>query len=508
MNQRKGWRKHQLDLDDIAQRIAAKRESSSLVFTEIVAGGGKSRNAVIFGDRLRKAGLIDKIIWVTPRLSLQRQGAEAAIAGVGDIDGFRLGEHHRVPGRDGFVTNYMALRSDPKAHFELLDYYSAKGKRVLLVADEIHYCSGKSGYIAPWAETFRDLAIKSRNANGHLLAMSGTVRRWDSNPVFRAPYPLAGVSSHLDPSRALLYGREAGIEESAITRIRVHSFDGYTQWMGEDGTPETPTPVLLSSVRSKQTGRAVRAFLHASNLEAVHMPAIMDAISCRLSGRPGWLKYRESYGNNQIIITVDRQKTAELIVKRLNSPAFRRWIRTHRRSDGSGPILADDFRAALAVSSSSDSLKSIEAFRHNRVHCLVTVAMAHVGMDAPSATHLVHLGDTRSIPWLTQLFARVWRTGDYEWPKDRFPIRPERRVAQIWAPADWRMSAASDAIVSGDYGMGQSKQQKEGNWSGILWDELLPLPPRKPKTKKGPQPQYRPVPGACRVSSFKGGILR
>ena len=507
MTPRPGWRKHQNDLNEIAERIAAKRESNSLVFTEIVAGGGKSRNAVIFGDQLRRAGLIDKIIWVTPRLSLQRQGAEAAAEGVDDIPGFMLGEDHRSLGRDGFVTNYMALRSDPKSHFELLNFFHEKGKRTLIVADEVHYCCGKSRYIAPWAETFRDLVIKSRENNGHLLAMSGTVRRWDNNPVFRAPYPIASAGTHLDPERVLMYDREDGIAESAITRIRVHSFDGLVQWAGKSGEPETDRPVLLSSVKSARAGRALRAFLHESNLENVHMPVIIDALTSRKKGRPGWLRYRESYGNNQIIITASRQKTAEAIVQRLNSPAFRRLLRTHRSSDGSGPILNDDFRAVLAVSSNSGSLEAIEAFRSGRAHCLVTVAMAHVGMDAPSATHLVHLGDTRSIPWLTQLFARVWRAGRYDWPKGRDEIDPKHRVAQIWAPADWRMSTAVDAIATGSYAAGQGKNQRKGGWDKILWDELLPMPPRRKGKKRGPQFQYSPILGACCVNSFMGGKL-
>ncbi len=85
-------------------------------------------------------------------------------------------------------------------------------------------------------------------------------------------------------------------------------------------------------------------------------------------------------------------------------------------------------------------------FRHREMDILVTVGKAYEGLDAQGCTHLVHLGLIRSIPWLTQCFARAWR-------RDYHPAAPpfEEQRARVFIPQDARAMAAAIRIREGDH---------------------------------------------------------
>lgn len=476
--------------------------------------------------------MVNGIVWVTPRRSLQAQAVESAAEGPDPkkgIPGFRIGDNHRNPTRQGFATNFASLLRNPKEHLAAL---KAVQGPVLLVADEIHFLRGGTE-IEGWSEAFAALRKEVFDRGGHQLSMTGTARRWDENPVVNTPYDPDGIY-HLNKAEVISYTREDGLADDAIVKIQPQTFDGPVQWEGPDGLG-TPSPELLSSFGDtndpRLMGRALRAFLSVANLNSVHVPVVWDALT---RPRRGWLSQLRVYGNNQIIVMVDRQETAVKLTNILNSTEFRTRLR--RRSHDSGCNFNDDFRALLAVSSDSWSCRAISSYRSGKllcnfaqrkvsdgfkingigkqgqaVHCLVTVGMASVGMDAPACTHLVNLGVTRSIPWLTQALARSWRAGSYRWPSTRpRPLPVCDRRAFVWMPDDVRMQMAFLAVCDGTYAAGLAKNQLSEGWHLLpdpadTSDGLDSLEPKEKKDRdKEPnkRPEYIAIPGSCGVTSF------
>ena len=530
-------RQHQKAVRQQAIDLASKRKRNFDLFTEVIPGGGKSRNVSILANQLRSSNLAKSVIWITPRRSLQAQAVQSAAEADNPKHRFRLGENHRNPRPDGFATNFSSLLHNPEEHLVALKRIQGP---TLLVVDEIHFIQhyGPPEEFRGWAQAFSSLRKEVFSRGGSQLSMTGTARRWDSKPVVNTPYD-PDLQSHLHIDRLIKYDRQMALDEGAIVRIQPQFFDGHVQYNGPDGI-EPSTPRLLSSIgmlpddTNKLVNRSLRAFLSYTNVSSVHIPVIWDAITRR---RKGWLHTKKIYGNNQIIIIVDRQETAVEIVNTLNSSQFRSRVR--KSASSFGTPFDDEFRALLAVSNDSNSRAAIASFRSGRlkqdfkrrktsnnltvnaagsngqqVHCLVTVAMAHVGMDAPMATHMVALGVSRSIPWLTQAFARVWRSGNYKWPKGRKPLPVKDRMSYIWMPKDIRMIPVLEAIGVDSYANGISKQQRAGAWHDLpdpmdgAYDldaiESYEAPKSSSREASAPMP-CTPVSGVSSITAIQEG---
>lgn len=523
-------RKHQQEILRQAKEIKHKRLRKVDIFTEVIPGGGKSKNVSILAEQLREGKLIKGIVWLCPRKSLQGQAITSAKEGSGSgAPGFTLGENYQRATREGFATTFASLLRNPREHLTALKKVQGA---VLLVVDEVHFLRGGI-QVEGWSEAFAALRKEVFDRGGYQLSMTGTARRWDENPVVNAPYDPSG-SVHLDPARVISYSRTDGLADGAITKIVPHFFDGTVQWTGDDG-PDFNDPEMLSefgkSLSPAYMGRALRAFFSCVNLETVHMKVVWDSIA---DPKRGWLRYKSIYGNNQSIIMVDRQETAVALVNALNDQGFRDKVRKHAKH--LGVSFHDDFRALLAISSDPHSSRSIQSYRKGRldgnfhkrqirdsavvnpigqhgqeVHCLVTVGQASVGMDAPACTHLINLGVTRSIPWLTQAFARTWRSGDFRWPPGKSCVPLKDRLCQIWMPADVRMRLALEAICEGTYASGLPKKQVSDLWhllpdpadesEGLdIFADKEPVPAKV--RSKSERPVYSAVPGSCGVTSI------
>jgi len=526
------WRKHQQQVYNKAFQLKESQAKKADVFTEVVPGGGKSKNVSILAHQLRQGRQIGGIVWITPRRSLQAQAVDSAREGPGGdrpTPGFDIGDSYRNPKAEGFATNFASLLVNPKEHLEALR--KIKGN-ILLVADEVHTCRGGHD-LKGWGRAFAALRKEVFDRDGFQLWMTGTARRWDNSPVITAPYD-PSCQFHLDPNEVIAYDRDDGLGDNAITKIQPQYFDGTVQWTSSKGLG-FPSPKLISEfgrgLDPTLCGRALSAFLSADNLKDVHLNVVWDALT---RPKQGWLRYRTIYGNNQMIIMVDRQETAFKLANALNSPEFRSRLRA--KSKQLGVPFNDDFRALLAVSGDPMSGSAINSYRFGRlekdmlrrevgegtrisavgragqpVHCLVTVSMAAIGLDAPACTHLVNLGIIRSIPWLTQAFARAWRAGQYKWPANRKPLPVCDRRAYIWMPADIRMQLAFDAICSGSYASGLSDKQVPEAWHTIPdpaddspgLDELEPEEPEEKSESTQQREKYLPVPGSCRITNIR-----
>jgi hypothetical protein len=260
--------------------------------------------------------------------------------------------------------------------------------------------------------------------------MSGTPFRSDGYPIYGAHYDEHGMAADAEDWHWVLnrsapgvthirYPRGLGIKENAVLRIRPYWFDGPVSFYREgkgDFSFDSLVAAERAAVEHKDRTLATAAketFLNYwISSGTVHRPIVTRAYQDLVASR------RQDFPGAQLVVTMTRQDACEDMAQ---------WF-THTFGEP----------AVVACADTPDAAANVERFRTGEVNVLFTVAMAYEGMDAPRATHLVHLGGYRSLGWLMQCLARVWRYGPSGWPSDR--------VCHLYAPADMRMQEACAAI--------------------------------------------------------------
>lgn len=413
-----GLRAHQKQAAERGAALTRAKRSDTLL--HVIPGGGKSRCVPLMHYQAKMPG---GVIWVAPRLSLQAQGAEAAAEGVdgrghGGLNLAANLHEYRRDVHDGFVTNYANLARNTRAHCSAL---RGMGRGSLVVADEVHHCSGSyDDELHGWAGAF-DALVNSVHRR-HLLLMSGTPYRGDGRKVYGFGYGDDGSINC--PASLIRYDRRAAVSDGAITPVRIQYLDGRVIFSLSNGNNAPPDDFAIDSFadiaqfkvsdvkKQRMWSAAKRAFLSWSNLDMVHKPAVLRALA--------HLRENQTrFPGCQMIVTVDSQGKAQHL---------RDWLRYEHK-----------VRAALAISDYGFSLDELNGFRHGETEVLFTVGMAYEGLDAPRATHLVHLGACREPSWLTQYFARAWRWGPRDWPNSG-------RQAYLFTPGDPLMRGAIEQI--------------------------------------------------------------
>ena len=417
-------RSHQKQVQRRARAIATGKEDDPRIFLHAIPGAGKSLCVPIFANELERA--TDKrvpVIWAAPRLSLQYQASGTMEEGYGRGE-WQIADRLGLRGKHGFATNYQAIACNVQATVDAIEKMDG---RPLLVADEIHHLSdmtrwAEDSYQAQpaWTESFEAVYEAVQRKGGHFLFMSGTPYRQNRMPIWGAPYKSPEKDPRkrarrdslvkyldMDYDNYVLYGRETAIKEQALCRVKWYAFDGEAQYVKDCGMSERS---LLSALDPQHQSQFLRAFLHEDSFEECSKPILEAAIE-------NWRDYRANRPGQrqaQLLVTASSQNAARRIYQ---------WMQEQGINTG------------IAISDETRSLAAIKSFREGGYEAMVTVAMAYEGMDAPRCTHLVHLGGYRSVPWLTQCIARVWRAG-----------RPIKPFCALFTPADPLMTRAIESI--------------------------------------------------------------
>lgn len=423
----RGLRDHQSAVVEAGQAVRLASAKSSTTFLEVVPGGGKSRCVPLMYDAMGR-GNRHGLIWIAPRRILQAQSVDASLEGIDGkgTAGLRIAPDLRSYSKDvhqGFATNYANLARNVHEHIKAAQTMRSP----LIAADEVHHLKvdSTSPREPGWSRAFR--LFDEAFDNAHRLFMSGTPFRSDGHPIYGAHYIEHGMAADADTWHWQLdrdapgvthirYPRGLGIQENAVLRIRPFWFDGPVSFHREGrGQCEFPSLVAAEQAAVELKDRTLATAAKETFLNpwvsSVHKPMITRAYK-------DVVRYREEYPGAQLIVTLTRQDACE---------HFAEWF--------TGTFGEP---AVVACADTPDAAANVERFRTGEVNVLFTVAMAYEGMDAPRATHLVHLGGYRSLGWLMQCLARVWRYGPSDWSSDR--------ICHLYAPADMRMQEACAAI--------------------------------------------------------------
>jgi superfamily II DNA or RNA helicase len=397
-------RKHQAEAVGIANRIVEGEFPKRIVQAFVTPGGGKTKMAADFARVLLDGGVVARVLWVAPRDNLRAQVAKDFAAcgryALRPVRGDRWPSVNQISMSGepevGVVTTYQALAAK-------VDYavrWAKKGP-VLAIFDELHHLANDgradvdAGEKAGWTRAAKHIAACAT----YVLGMSGTLSRGCGGKIALVDYSDDGF-----PNVDITYTRRDALAEQAVLPIQFKRLDGLAsyQHLSREHVVE------ISKAKGKSSGRALRAAF--ADGSAYRDDAVLDALK-------EWKLYRKNTGHNsRAIIVADTQ---------LSARHYASLVRREMQLD-----------VVLAISDEEGSARRINRFRDHpeEAHVLVTVGMAHEGLDVPDCTHLICLTRYRTQWWLEQAFARVTRV-------DRgCRIAPNAQVAFIYVPDDPAMN--------------------------------------------------------------------
>jgi superfamily II DNA or RNA helicase len=389
-------RQHQIEFEKAIDQ-AIEHRSITRIVCKVTPGGGKSALPIITG-KLINAGIIQKLLWVCPRMALQVQGERNF------IDPFfrsmfthnlsiraSTNEHEPSRGLNGFITTYQAMAADSnKTVLEELRKF-----RYAVILDEFHHLDINGEWHA---------ALKPAiDASVFQVLMTGTLERGDMKKIAfieysesQFKYGSRPVMVGDDHTAVITYDRGAALEDKAILPIHFVFSDGRSSWENQRG--DQINIESFYNVLPKEKGAALYAALSTEFAE--------DLLALSLDH---YLKY------------VKAVPSARLLVVTANIAEARRHYKK---------LKENGYNVGLATSHDSDeAVKQIEDFKAGAVNLLVTIAMAYEGLDVPEISHIACLTHIRSKPWIEQCFARAVRI-------NRSAGAWENQVAYIFAPDD------------------------------------------------------------------------
>lgn len=401
-------RQHQIDFETVIDSIIAGSPIRRIV-CKVTPGGGKSALPIITG-KLIGAGMIDKILWICPRMSLQSQGERNF------IDPFfrsmfthnlsirqSTNQHDPCRGLDGFITTYQALAADAKQTIRTV-LPDVRKHRYAVILDEFHH-------VDVGGEWFKALSSIVKEAT-YLILMTGTLERGDNRKIAFVEYTTSKWGSERPTlvgdheTAVILYERSAALDDRAILPLHFIFSDGRAAWENYQGR-EIHTNSFYD-VLPKERGAALYAALSTEFAEQLLALAL---------------------GN--FIEYIETVPSAKLLVVTAGITEARRHFK----------ILAENgYAAGLATShETAEAIEQIDNFRLGNINILVTIAMAYEGLDIPEISHTACLTHIRSKPWIEQMFARAVRINPNAGPWGE-------QIAYIFSPDDSLMRTIVEEI--------------------------------------------------------------
>lgn len=385
-------RTHQAEMQEIAQDIVAGKFPQLLrIIANVTPGGGKSALPVILFSILKAAGIVDKLLWIVPRKSLQIQAEQIFTK----PDWRRLlGHSHRIRtstnqldpfrGLAGCVTTYQALSiASPK----IIEEFTRYG-RLLLVLDEFHHLKVSEGKedeqdeeVTAWGP------IKEIMDNSRLsLLMTGALQRGDERRIPCLDYRQAGkvwmpILENTDEQLVVTYSRRTALNDKAILMTDFLHFDGAAQYLKGKDIVEVP-----SIAQDNEPRKAIWTALQTDYAKKLLRRGLQH-----------WVEYRQEHPRSKMLIVSHSIGYAQAHTEDLLEIGIS--------------------KVGIAISEDPKAEEKIRRFKlpnsdPSSLEILVTVAMAYEGLDVPQCTHTVCLTHIRSRPWIEQMLARAVRIDD------------------------------------------------------------------------------------------------
>lgn len=394
-------RAFQRRIDQICKEMKSGVRPIEPLYVLVTPGGGKSSIPVILASHLIPQHA-DALCWVAPRKALVEQGAHACTSPTLHT----LFPHHVVfrennnepdpcKGHTGYVATYDAILGNPDLHRREFDR-----RRYILFLDEAHHL--RDSLVNPdaldlaWKRAIQPLIDRA----AMVVIVSGTMERHDGRPIAFMPYARddeGRIVAAPPDNQTITYLRQEALREGAIVPLYFEVYDGKASWIDGAGEPQERDSFDETTDESSAMLKAALATDYAYHL--------LDNIVAH------WVAHKNTFLPAKLLVAAPDQLNA------------RRYTTYLQRSHG--------LKARIAISAESqEALLAIKQFKGPSLDVLVTVGMAHEGLDVPEITHLACLTRYRSKPWLEQCFARACRTYEVE------ETGLVKRCGYIFAPDD------------------------------------------------------------------------
>lgn len=361
-------RKHQARALEVVDRIVGGKVTKKVITADITPGGGKTLMASLFAHALEEAGVIERVLVIVPNVPLRDQMVSSFHdPGRGLTGHLRWsGRQSTLPGAGraiGQAQTYQLLSNPKKAR---KFYRWCAEKPTLVIFDECHHlCEAEH---KAWAVGARTVVEGARL----VLCMSGTITRGDKKAIPFIEYD-SGNRAIVD----IAYPRHEALEEGAVLPVEFRCFDAEVTYEHR----RVEHRVELSAATDDEQSRALKTAL-------VSRDYVETAIGRALGE---WETFRAQRDYPSSAIVVCHNKTSARIAFDIVRSNFSKY------------------RSGISIDGDPQADKMIERFRRNELNILITIRKAYEGLDVPSATHLVYLGNIRTHPFLDQVIARVTR---------------------------------------------------------------------------------------------------
>jgi len=433
-------RKHQIDALELAFK-QRDGHAGKHTLIEVTPGGGKSALPSIFTHIIRPKHPGLKMMWIVPRKSLQEQGVDGVNLGgeysMKEILNTNLtiregsNQHGSAAGVDGYTITYQSVNRGVQYHMDEMDEVP-----YALFLDECHHIKENVDPDNEGEDAGQEVIAKLINHPNckFVYYMTGTAERHDQQKLAFIPYTDDNEIDFKHPEwNYIKYNRADAIAEGAKLELTFAISDAQGEYINKDGTKTTFETLKQCNDELRSKDKLKTALL--TDFSEI----LIDRSISELR------KQRKENDRAQLIVLAASQKIAKRYVEYIkeNTP----------------------YIPALATSNEVSAQAAIRNFRWGRSTVLVTVGMAHEGLDAPGVSIITALTNYRSKPWLEQAFDRATRI-NYKVPQSML------QTATIFAPADDDMMEIIEMI---------SKEQRvEVNIrEDIITDVKEPLQPRE-----------------------------
>ena len=398
------------------------------VTLNVTPGGGKSTLPSILAMHLIPQGLIDLICWVTPRQSLSSQGAESFEIGDDEWGSFVRNEffycpyrgerkYNQVPilseseiqnGTRLYSTTYDSITSAWRDNKIGMHEFLFRNHKVALVLDEAHHLG--EGIDSPNTEAIAQL----QELASFTMVMTGTVERHDGAQIFGFEYELDNETDLFIPKVDICYTRAEAVGEGAKLPVNFNVVNG--EWnikaLTDDGGEDEMETIDLAEADDEQRKMV---FKHGMDVNSEYVEKLIRKCC------DSFCDYRNTKDRNaQMVLVLNRQN---------DSKHWKRFVEREYK-----------MRVGLAISKNADSAATIKSFRSGNHDCLITVGMAHEGMDAPRITHMGILRNIRSEPFIEQSIDRATRI-DFD-----SSVSSSDQCAHIFVPSDKKLALIIEEI--------------------------------------------------------------
>lgn len=415
-------------------------------------GAGKSLFLQLVVRHFLHIGLIDTVLCVVPTDNLRTDLAtgfstELGVRLVAAAGPLRVRE---VKDAIGQVVTYQQLAS-PESLDTCLDYWTREGRRLFVIADEIHHAAEHAD--SSWGQSLQAALDKS---SYHLL-LTGTMWRSDQTKIPGIKY-IAQADQTLIAEPDYNLGLEAATKEGYVTTVWFdkNNIEVELQVKPSDSKYFEDATGIITKAIADSEGKSADILLRAivENPTSDGVKALLaDAHKTLLTLKKRHLEKYNRHANPKVpptpagLVVAKTKKHADQIASLLYQITGNRPVIVH----GNVPANCKD---------------RINTFRTSRADWIVSVGMISEGVDIPRIKVIAYLTNKKTRLIFAQIVGRAQRV---RYDQDNEPVQEQ---AKVYIPAHYELAQYATEFLEAQNAVAKEDNHFEKEEKGSKDKEL------------------------------------